>query len=484
MSSTSSCNSSPLSSTESGADIDLLDMPMFFPGEPSIYQQILDFDTPSKDFPMNQYQQPSLDQLTYIAQQQQSKQQFQYEIALGLGTPPMSPAGSFQKYNSLPTDIGTMFYNSPSQAFQSSTMIPQQQPYIVGQALVQQYDNLDSMFSPSSSSCSSHNGSLTNSPYAESPLTTTINTDFDLFPVNNNNNNNNNNGISNSNSNNAPTPGYPSAPIMAPQTMYHPQASPYQHLTTPPMNQMDLEREVSTLFKNEGIQACQYNGGSNSHATMTTEMSLLCKCPGQFPCGEQLPTDGAYETEHHEEEEHYHSTSGSPLQGIREEGFDSESDSEVDQEEQAISNQYESDTNYSPQTSRRKNSTGRVKRESSKPYSSAYSPDASSPVRQDRRRSSGSLSSYGSSHNSQYLMDPENLPAITDIHVCPVCQRRFTRPFNLRSHIMTHSTLRPFPCDQCHWKFTRQHDLLRHKKAKHPESMDVAVNKNKAYSAA
>ncbi|KAI9242007.1 MAG: hypothetical protein BYD32DRAFT_404696 [Podila humilis] len=81
-------------------------------------------------------------------------------------------------------------------------------------------------------------------------------------------------------------------------------------------------------------------------------------------------------------------------------------------------------------------------------------------------------------------MDPENLPAITDIHVCPVCQRRFTRPFNLRSHIMTHSTLRPFPCDQCHWKFTRQHDLLRHKKAKHPESMGVVANKNKAYSAA
>ncbi|KAG0030456.1 hypothetical protein BGZ82_007426 [Podila clonocystis] len=481
MSSTSSCNSSPMSSTESGADIDLLDMPMFFPGEPSIYQQILDFDTPSKDYAMNQYQQPSLDQLTYIAQQQQSKQQFQYEMALGLGTPPMSPAGSFQKYNSLPTDIGTMFYNSPSQALQSSTMIPQQQPYIVGQALVQQYDNLDSMFSPSSSSCSSHNGSLTNSPFTESPLTATINTDFDLFPVSNNSNSNNNN---NNNGNNAPTSGYPSAPIMAPQTMYHAQVSPYQHLTTPPMNQMDLEREVSTLFKNEGIQACQYNGGSNSHSTMTTEMSLLCKCPGQFPCGEQLPTDGVFETEQHEDEGHLHSGSGSPLQGIHEKGFDSESDSEVDQEDQATSNQYESDAYYSPETSRRKNSTGRIKRESSKPYSSAYTSDSLSPVRQDRRRSSGSLSSYGSSHNSQYLMDPENLPAITDIHVCPVCQRRFTRPFNLRSHIMTHSTLRPFPCDQCHWKFTRQHDLLRHKKAKHPESMGVTANKNKAYSAA
>ncbi|KAF9175981.1 hypothetical protein BGX21_007479 [Mortierella sp. AD011] len=90
---------------------------------------------------------------------------------------------------------------------------------------------------------------------------------------------------------------------------------------------------------------------------------------------------------------------------------------------------------------------------------------------QQKQQQRSQIQYHPQQQHFQHLLDPSMVPEITDIHVCPVCQRRFTRPFNLRSHIMTHTTARPFPCDECHWKFTRQHDLLRHKRAKHPGSV-------------
>ncbi|MCH0629909.1 C2H2-type zinc finger protein [Kocuria palustris] len=44
------------------------------------------------------------------------------------------------------------------------------------------------------------------------------------------------------------------------------------------------------------------------------------------------------------------------------------------------------------------------------------------------------------------------------------CGKKFTRRYNVRSHIQTHLCDRPFACTYCTKKFVRQHDLNRHVK--------------------
>ncbi|KAF9356563.1 hypothetical protein BGX26_005096 [Mortierella sp. AD094] len=476
MSNSSSCTSSPFSSPETGAELDFLDMPMpmFFSNDTSIYQQIFDMDgsnEPALHHPQQQQQQQqqyqSYQSYPSPQQQKQQQQQFQYPLAqIGLGTPPTSPpAPTFYKYAGV-NETGTMFYGSQPQAIQNAYVIPaqpisvlQQNPLPLQEAvpqqqllpdqlayhllMMQQFDNPESSVFSSSPTLSSLSSSVSSSPFAESPMMA-IKSDFDLFPKHNT-------------AVHHATTGFPSAPVLAPSV-----AAQSGYGQSGIYSQINEVMQETSLFKND------INAGSNVQQPLTTELSLLCKCPGKFPCGEQL-ADGSIESS---------SCSSSSLHDIREnESSESDSGSEEEQQEEEEEDGRETDPSYVP--SRRRSNKERPKSMtisiSSAPYGSPYSKDSSSspstPVRQDRRRSSsGSYSSVGHSHNQQ-LLDPEMVPEIKDIHVCPVCQRRFTRPFNLRSHLMTHTTARPFPCDECHWKFTRQHDLLRHKRAKHPDSI-------------
>lgn len=45
---------------------------------------------------------------------------------------------------------------------------------------------------------------------------------------------------------------------------------------------------------------------------------------------------------------------------------------------------------------------------------------------------------------------------------CDQCDKVFHRPFNLRSHLKSHSSEKPFACKHCGRKFTRSHDRKRH----------------------
>ncbi|KAF3052433.1 DNA-binding transcription factor [Didymella keratinophila] len=45
---------------------------------------------------------------------------------------------------------------------------------------------------------------------------------------------------------------------------------------------------------------------------------------------------------------------------------------------------------------------------------------------------------------------------------CTLCPKRFTRAYNLRSHLRTHTDERPFVCSICGKAFARQHDRKRH----------------------
>ncbi|KAI9137046.1 hypothetical protein BKA69DRAFT_1016896, partial [Paraphysoderma sedebokerense] len=51
--------------------------------------------------------------------------------------------------------------------------------------------------------------------------------------------------------------------------------------------------------------------------------------------------------------------------------------------------------------------------------------------------------------------------------VCEVCDKVFHKRYNLTSHMVSHSNLRPFKCVPCGRLFARKHDCVRHVKTVH-----------------
>lgn len=72
------------------------------------------------------------------------------------------------------------------------------------------------------------------------------------------------------------------------------------------------------------------------------------------------------------------------------------------------------------------------------------------------------------------LADPDHHPSLAEggsserrqkhaaVFTCSLCRKRFTRAYDLRSHLRTHSDERPFPCTVCGKAFARQLDRKRH----------------------
>ncbi|KAI7352784.1 hypothetical protein KC354_g11839 [Hortaea werneckii] len=83
-------------------------------------------------------------------------------------------------------------------------------------------------------------------------------------------------------------------------------------------------------------------------------------------------------------------------------------------------------------------------------------------------------SSSGASDQRDYILDlanPERTPSNDNskrvqkhpaTFQCHLCPKRFTRAYNLRSHLRTHTDERPFVCTVCGKAFARQHDRKRH----------------------
>ena len=115
------------------------------------------------------------------------------------------------------------------------------------------------------------------------------------------------------------------------------------------------------------------------------------------------------------------------------------------------------------------------RRRSLSPYDTNFSPSMSRESSPGARASPSRRSSTSSMPtNRDYILelaDPNRPPASGNekrvqkhpaTFQCTLCPKKFTRAYNLRSHLRTHTDERPFVCTVCGKAFARQHDRKRH----------------------
>lgn len=81
----------------------------------------------------------------------------------------------------------------------------------------------------------------------------------------------------------------------------------------------------------------------------------------------------------------------------------------------------------------------------------------------NKRSSDGDDRATAVVHNSKQKKTRKRRITLAQL-LCPTCFKLFTRSFNLKSHLKTHTKEKPFACPVpgCHSSFTRPHDLKRH----------------------
>ena len=65
-------------------------------------------------------------------------------------------------------------------------------------------------------------------------------------------------------------------------------------------------------------------------------------------------------------------------------------------------------------------------------------------------------------HNYMHAMLIDKIDTTQEEHLCPVCNKSFTRRSSLNQHKKIHTGERPYSCTPCDKKFTRQGDLKKH----------------------